>query len=184
MIQLGLKDANLHDFMSLLSLASYNAGYTQVFDIFNDYLDERIAAQGQLTWKDFDFFNPAVVVDPVTKEMRTTVSIAKSFVYAPIVPKGTSQKDKVTKAKRVKTLASKIKTAKLLTFPEYLIYRQNNYFDSVFQKKSSDYRLNGSPGYLNALAEKDTEMRNVFSQSSYGPDYCSNPKFLMRYKNP
>lgn len=184
LVQLGLKDANLHDFMSMLTLASYNAGYTKVFDIFNDYLDERIAANGQLRWKDFDFFDSELVVDPVTKEMRTAVSIAKSFVYAPIVPKGTSQKDRITKAKRVKTLASKIKSAKLLTFPEYLIYRQNNYFDSVFQKKSNAYRLNGSPGYLNALAARDTEMRNVFSQSSYGPDYCSNPKFLMRYKNP
>ena len=184
LFQLGLKDANLHDFMSMLTLASYNAGYTKVFDIFNDYLDQRIASGGQLTWKDFDFFDSELVLDPVTKEMRTAVSIAKSFVYAPIVNKSTTQKDKTIKAKRVKALAGKIKASKLLSFPEYLIYRQNNYFDSVFYKKSSAYRLNGSPGYLNALASRDTEMRNVFSQSSYGPDYCSNPKFLMRYKNP
>lgn len=184
LVQLGLKDANLHDFLSMLTLASYNAGYTKIFDIFNDYLDERISSDGQLTWKDFDFFDSELVVDPITKEMRTAVSIAKSFVYAPILTKSTTQKDKITKAKRVKTLASKIKTAKLLTFPEYLIYRQNNYFESVFNKKSDTYSLNGSPGYLNALASIDTEMRNVFSQSSYGPDYCSNPKFLMRYKNP
>lgn len=180
---LGLTDANLHDFSTMLTLVSYNAGYTKVFNIFEDYLNTRIKLNKSLTWKDFDFFNPERVVDSVTGEERSVISIAKAFVYSPIVEKHHTAQDKKIKAKRVKMLGNKIKNSHLLTFPEYLIYQQNNYFKSVFAKGSQTYRLNGAPGYLNALADKDTEMRNVFSQSSYGPDYCSNPKFLMRYKN-
>ncbi len=198
--QLGLANVNLHDFVNMISLAAYNSGLRTSFNIFRDYLNKRIASKKPLTWKDFDFHTPELAIDPYTNEEKTVTGIARSYIKAPLISKTDTDEEKKIKIKRVKQLAKKIKESHLLTFPEYITYNQNNFLESrinpdniaknkALKSKSSEtkkypaYQIIGAPGYLNFLASKDTAFRQIFGTSSYGPDYCSNPKFLMRDKN-
>ncbi len=201
--KLGLKDVNPHDFVSLMSLGSYNNGYDGMRTLLNSYLDKRIAINKSLTWKDFDFHNPELANDPYTNEEKTVTAIARSYIKSPLKPKNdTTLEEKKINAKRVKELAQKVRNSHFLTFPEYLTYNHNNNFLSsnmnpeniakiksaknkvAEQAKYSEYRLPGAPGYLNFIAAKDVSLRSIFSTSSYGPDYCSNPNLLMHDKNP
>ena len=199
--QLGLVNVNLHDFVSMISIAAYNSGLRTSFNIFRDYLNKRIAAKKPLTWKDFDFHTPELATDIYTNEEKTVTGIARSYIKAPLISETDTSEEKKIKIKRIKGLAKKIKESHLLTFPEYITYNQNNFFESRINpdniaknkslktnataelKKYPAYQIIGAPGYLNFLASKDTAFRQVFGSSSYGPDYCSNPKFLMRDKN-
>ena len=85
--------------------------------------------------------------------------------------------DKKIKIQRAKLLPAKIRSSHLLTFPEFIIYQQNN-FDENQKVVAKGYRTIGAPGYLSFLAAKDKGLRETFQEAGQDPNYCSNPKFL------
>lgn len=172
--KLGLDKININAVVEMVALASYNAGPATAFNALNEYLDKRIKIGKKLSIDDFDFHNPKTakdidgVVKPVTK-------IARAFVNSPFIK--TDDPDKKIKSQRAKVLPDKIRSAHLLTFPEYMIYSQNN-FDETQKAVTKDYKTIGAPGYLGFLADKNTALRQTFEESGASPDYCSNPNFL------
>jgi len=187
--QLGMRNINLYKVAVIVALAGYNTGNSTAFNMLNEYLDRRIAAKKPLNESHFDFHNPARARDLDGNE-KSVIDIAKAFVRAPLIKKG--DKDVKIKLQRTKLLHEKMRTAHLLTFPEFIIYNQNNYDRSILKpenlaavkagkaKKSSfpSYGVIGGPGYLNSLADKDKELRRVFQESTSGANYCSDPKYL------
>ena len=172
--KIGLEKINVEAAIEMVALASYNAGPATAFNALNEYLDKRIKIGKKISTSDFDFKNPKTekdidgIVKPVTK-------IARLFVNSPFIK--VNDPDKKIKSQRAKVLPDKIRSAHLLTFPEYMIYNQNN-FDESQKTVTKEYKTIGAPGYLGFLADKDTALRQTFEESGASPDYCSNPNFL------
>ncbi len=172
--KLGLVDVNMNALIEAISLASYNAGPAVPFNSLNEYLDKRLKIGKKLTAADFDFHNPKTAKD-IDGTDKLVTRIARSFVNAYVIKP--NDPDLEIKLKKVKLLPEKIRTAHLLSFPEFLIYNQNN-FDETQKVITKDYKTLGAPGYLGFLADKNRALRESFSETSEGADYCSNPNFL------
>lgn len=172
--KLGLVDVNMNALIEAISLASYNAGPAVPFNSLNEYLDKRLKIGKKLTAADFDFHNPKTAKD-IDGADKLVTRIARSFVNAYVIKP--NDPDLEIKLKKVKLLPEKIRTAHLLSFPEFLIYNQNN-FDETQKVITKDYKTLGAPGYLGFLADKNRALRESFSETSEGADYCSNPNFL------
>ena len=97
------------------------------------------------------------------------------LINSPFIKK--SDPNAKIKIKRAKVLPEKIRTAHLLTFPEFMIYNQNN-FDVSQKNITKKYKTIGAPGYLGFLADKNKALRATFENAGAGADYCSNPNFL------
>ena len=187
--KLGMPDVNLYKVAVMVALLGYNTGNSTSFNMLNEYLDRRIAAGKKLSEKDFDFHNPATARD-IDGTEKSVIDIAKAFIRAPMIKKG--DRDVKIKLQRTKLIHDKMRTAHLLTFPEFVIYNQNNYDRSILnpvnvqavksgkasRKQFPSYAVIGGPGYLSALAIKDKELQRVFKTSSEGSDYCSDPRYL------
>ncbi len=172
--KLGLADANMNALIEAISLASYNAGPAVPFNSLNEYLDKRIKFGKKISVADFDFHNPKTAKD-IDGTDKLVTTIARSFVNSPFIK--IDDPNLQIKLKKVKLLPEKIRSAYLLTFPEFLIYNQNN-FDENQKVITKDYKTLGAPGYLGFLADKNRALRESFSETSEGADYCSNPNFL------
>jgi len=187
--KLGMPDVNLYKVAVMVALLGYNTGNSTAFNMLNEYLDRRIASGKKLSEKDFDFHNPASVRD-IDGNEKSVIDIAKAFIRAPMIKKG--DRDVKIKLQRTKLIHDKMRTAHLLTFPEFVIYNQNNYDRSILnpvnaqavksgkasRKQFPSYAVIGGPGYLSALASKDKELQRVFKTSSEGANYCSDPRYL------
>ncbi|MFN3697970.1 MAG: hypothetical protein ACK4VO_11065 [Pseudobdellovibrio sp.] len=187
--KLGMPDVNLYKVAVMVALLGYNTGNSTAFNMLNEYLDRRIAARKSLNDRDFDFHNPAAARD-IDGTEKSVIDIAKAFIRAPMIKKG--DRDVKIKLQRTKLIHDKMRTAHLLTFPEFVIYNQNNYDRSILnpinaqavksgkasRKQFPSYAVIGGPGYLSALASKDKELQRVFRTSTEGASYCSDPRYL------
>lgn len=175
LVKLGLNKSSVNPLIEAIALASYNSGPATAFNALSEYLDKRIKFGKKLTPADFDFHNPKTEKDLDGKE-KTVVKIARSYVNSPFIKKGGDPDVKI-KLLKAKALPGKIRSAHLLTFPEFMIYSQNN-FDETQKIVSKNYHTIGAPGYLSFLAEKDQALRDTFAETSGGANFCSNPNFL------
>lgn len=168
--QLGLKKVNLHQFKTMIVLAGYNSGISTAMNAFNDYLDQRIAANNKTKSQKYNLtlthFNFETTKDLV-KEARAT--IMSSFIK-----RHEDIKTKAEKLKRRKHLPSAWALAYTKTFPEYLALRMNTYNGG----SSSKYKIYGFPGYLTALVSKNKMIRDAFQSGGIDPNYCSAENFL------
>jgi len=174
LVKLGLVGANVKALVEAISLASYNSGPATAFNALNEYLNKRIKAHKKITAEDFDFHNPKTAKDIDGVEKLVT-KIARTFVNSPFIK--IDDPDLKIKLAKAKLLPEKIRKSYLLTFPEFLIYSQNN-FDENQLKVTKHYKTIGAPGYLGFLADKNRALRESFSETSEGADYCSDPNFL------
>lgn len=174
--KLGLTQINKDQLIEAIALAGYNAGPGTAFRAIDEYLDKRLKEGKKLKAEDFDFHNPKMAQDIDGKE-KTVTQIARSFVSSPLISKKATPADKKIKIQRAKLLPAKIRSSHLLTFPEFIIYQQNN-FDENQKVVAKGYRTIGAPGYLSFLAAKDKGLRETFQEAGQDPSYCSNPKFL------
>ena len=193
--QLGIKDLNLNNLATMVAFAGYNTGPSTSFNMLNEYLDKRIAAKKVVTERDFDFHNPATAKD-MDGKVKSVIDIARMNVRSANIKK--NDPEAAMKLKRVKLLPQKIAKSHLLTFPEFMVYNQNNYDSSILNPKNlakvdaiSDpgkkaaernkyerFSSIGAPGYLSNLALKDNAIRAAFENSGADKYYCSNPDFL------
>lgn len=167
--QLGVKNPNLLQFQKMITLAGYNAGVGSAMNVFNSYLEQRIAANAKsksnkynLKPSDFDF----VETIPAVKE-------ARSYLLSGSIKPGLSAKDKAEKVKKRKQLPSVWANAYTRTFPEYIALRLNTY-----KGGSGKFQIYGVPGYLTSIAEKNKMFRDTFQAGGENPNYCSSPQFL------
>lgn len=168
--QLGLKDADLFAFQKMLTLVGYNSGIGSAVNVFNAYLDQRLAANARnktkkynLSLSDFDFVSTISAVDE-----------ARSYLMSSsISPKDAADK-KADKLKKRKQLPAMWGSAYQKTFPEFIALRLNAYKGD----SAGRFAIYGFPGYLSALAEKNKMIRDTFKQGGVSPDYCSSDKFL------
>lgn len=174
-VKLGLNKSNVGPLLEAIALAGYNAGPATAFNALNEYLDKRIKFGKKLSPADFDFHNPKTEKDLDGQEKSVT-KIARSYVNSPFIRKG-GDPDLKMKLLKAKALPGKIRSAHLLTFPEFMIYSQNN-FDENQKTVTKNYHTIGAPGYLSFLAEKDKALRESFAETSGGANFCSNPNFL------
>jgi hypothetical protein len=172
--KLGLANADMNMLVETISLLSYNAGPSTAFNALNRYLDKRIKAGKKLSSSDFDFYNPKTVRD-IDGQVKSVTEIARAYVNAPYIRK--SDPNLKIKLMRAKLLPEKIRSSYALTFPEFLIYSQNN-FDENQKTVTKKYRTIGTPGYLGFLADKNRALRETFAETSAGANYCSDPNFL------
>lgn len=189
---LGLKNVDYKNVATMVALAGYNSGNSTSFNIFNDYLTQRMAAKLPLTEKDFDFHNPKIAKD-IDGQERSVIEIAKLNIRSAFIKKGTQVP--AVQLQRAKLLPEKIRKSYTLSYPEFLIYNQNNFEASILnpkniekikraedpqaeKKKYETFSVIGGPGYLSHLALKDISVRKAFSNSGADPFFCSKPEFL------
>lgn len=192
---LGIKDLNLSNLATMIAFAGYNTGPSTSFNMLNEYLTKRIAAKKPVTEHDFDFHNPKTATD-MDGKVKSVIDIARMNVRSANIKK--NDPDTKMKLKRVKLLPNKIAKSHLLTFPEFMVYNQNNYDSSILNPKNLSkiesikneaeknkerakyerFSSIGAPGYLSNLALKDTALRAAFENSGADKYYCSNPNFL------
>lgn len=182
--QLGITDVNLSNLATMVAFNGYNTGPSTAFNMLNEYLDKRISAKRTLTERDFDFHNPKTATD-IDGKTKSVTEIARLFVRSAFIKK--NDPDAKIKVKRAKLLPEKIRKSHLLTFPEFLVYNQNNFDSSILNPKNlaqkdhskfERFAVIGAPGYLSFLASKDTALRTAFENSGADKYYCSNPNFL------
>jgi hypothetical protein len=198
-----IEKVNFHRVVEMVTLAGYNAGPTTAFKMLLDYLNRRIAynklpgvKKRYLTDADFDFHNPKKQKDDVDGIERTVVENARLNVNSPMIVK--NEKNLKVRLDRVRSLPEKIRTAHLRTFPEFMIYRQNNFESSILNPinlaKVNDvkdveakallrstfppYKTNAAPGYLSFLAAKDNALRLTFLTAGQSEWLCSDKNFL------
>ncbi len=194
---------NFHRMVEMVTLLGYNAGPGTAMKMFMDYLNRRVnhnklpnAKKRLLTDADFDFHNPKKNKDDIDGVERTVVEIARLNVSAPMIKK--DEKNLKVRLERVRILPEKMRTAHLLTFPEFLIYRQNNFESSILnpanlakvndikdaaerdraRKVYPSYKTLAAPGYLNFLAAKDNAIRITFETAGQSEWLCSDKNFL------
>jgi len=193
--QLGISDISLDNVATMVAFNGYNAGPSTAFNMLNEYLTKRIAAKKSLTERDFDFHAPKTATD-IDGKVKSVTEIARLNVRSAFIKK--NDPDAKIKVKRAKVLPEKIRKSHLLTFPEFLIYNQNNFDASILnpanlakveaiqntaaktkeRNKYERFSSYGSPGYLSSLAAKDIALRAAFENSGADKYYCSNPNFL------
>lgn len=193
--QLGVSDIQLDNLATMVAFNGYNAGPSTAFNMLNEYLTKRVAAKKSLTERDFDFHSPKTATD-IDGKVKTVTEIARLNVRAAFIKQ--NDPDAKIKLKRAKVLPEKIRKSHLLTFPEFLIYNQNNFDSSILnpanlakveairdaaaktkeRNKYERFSSYGSPGYLSSLAAKDLALRSAFENSGADKYYCSNPNFL------
>lgn len=166
--QLGFKSANMNSIQKMITLVGYNSGIGSAMTVFNNYLDQRIAANQRsktskynLKPSDFDFI--------ATKD---AVKQARDYITSSFIKPGDPQKsDKVKKRSQLPAVWGSAFTK---TFPEYIVLKLNSYKGD----SSAKYQIYGFPGYLSALAEKNKMIRDTFQGGGVDPEYCSSSKFL------
>ncbi len=193
--QLGISDLSLDNVATMVAFNGYNAGPSTAFNMLNEYLTKRISAKKSLTERDFDFHTPKTATD-IDGKVKSVTEIARLNVRSAFIKK--NDPEAKIKVKRAKVLPEKIRKSHLLTFPEFLIYNQNNFDSSILnpanlakveaiqdaaakakeRNKYERFSSYGSPGYLSSLAAKDTALRTAFENSGADKYYCSNPNFL------
>lgn len=174
--QLGLSNVNIDQLIEAIAMAGYNSGANTSTRILNSYLDKRLAANLPLTADDFDFHGTATkkVYDELIQSETDVITLARSYVMAVIMkPEDTPDVTSI-KVKRVALLPRKIKESYRLTFPEFIVYNQNN-FDGVSDVIDAKFANIGSPGYLTFLALNDIRIKKEFAGQSGN---CSNPEFF------
>lgn len=193
--QLGLVNVNLHNLATMVAFNGYNTGPSTAFNMLNEYLDKRIQAKRMLTEADFDFYNPKMAPD-IDGKVKPVTEIARYFVRSAFIKP--NDPDAKIKVQRAKLLPEKIKKSYLLSYPEFLIYNQNNFDSSILnptnlakvnaisdakgkaaeRAKYERFSVIGAPGYLSHLASKDNALRAAFENSGSDRFYCSDPNFL------
>lgn len=172
---LGFKNVNIDSLIEIMAYMSYNAGSDIAFNAVKTYVDKREANNMPISAFDFNFLQQRTAIDLDSNNVDVHV-IARAFVSSPLTIPG-EDGDMELKFKRAKLLPEKIRNAYRLTFPEYLIYKQNN-FNEADSTIGADYRILGSPGYIGFLAKKNKVNRETFTELRLGADYCSNPNYL------
>lgn len=193
--QLNAKSINLSSLATMVAFNGYNTGPRTAFNMLNDYLTKRIAERKPLTLADFDFYNTRTAQD-IDGKIKPVTAIAQAFVRSAFIK--ANDPDAKIKVQRAKFLPEKIRRSHLLTFPEYLIYNQNNFSSSILnpanlakvnairdakrkaieRAKYQRFSTIGAPGYLSFLASKDKAIRTAFENAGNNRYYCSNPNFL------
>lgn len=173
LIQLGIKNPNMHVYKDILTYAGYNMGMPTSIRLFSEYLQKRIAAKKPLTTSDFDFINIKMATD-IDGKSRSVVDIARLNIMSSFIGAKDTPEVKLMKVKRRKELPKIWATAYLKSFPEYLTYRANEYDGKVL----GGYQVYGTPGYLNIVTGKNKILRDTFQSAGIDPNYCSNPDYL------
>ncbi len=168
--QLGMKNINLHDYSTMLVLAGYNSGISAATNAFVNYLDQRIEANLKTKSTKFNLM-PAHFDFISTKDL---VKDARKILMSSHINPDDDAETKAAKIKRRQILPSYWASAYTRTFPEYLALRMNKY-DGKTKKPFTVY---GFPGYLNALANKNTMIRDTFQAGGVDPNYCTLENFL------
>lgn len=173
--QLGFQNVNMTNLTEALAMAAYNAGLNPPFNALLTYVEKREKDRIATSARDFDFYatNKATDIDGVSKDV---LAIARSFVLAPFTsPKTEAGKD--LKIQRTKLLQQKIDNSYKLSFPEHMIYHQTN-LDEIGGTINDEFRVLGTPGYINYLVKKSEEVRKIFNDNGKGDHYCTNPDYL------
>lgn len=171
---LGLRHINEEQLIGAIAMAGYNSGVGTSFRILNNYLDARINAGLRLKPADFDFHNFPKVYDEIGQKETDLPALARSYVYSVYISEKDTPETKLIKAQRIKLLPRKIKESYKLTFPEYMVYNQNN-FDGVSNVIDANFKNVGAPGYLTYLAMNDIKIKKEFEGKGMN---CSNPSFF------
>ena len=160
--QLGIKNPDLKLFQEMLALSASSIGVPTSMNIFLEYLNKRLENNLLLTDNDFDF-----------TASKNSVAVARNYVMSSFFGPKDSSELKLQKVKKRKELPKLWATSYTRTFPEHLAFRANTY-----DGKSITYSVLGFPGYLNLVAERNSDIRNVFENSDLDPDLCTDPNFL------
>lgn len=180
LVNLGFKNIDIDSLIEVMAYMSYNAGSDIAFNAINTYVTKRETHRVATSAADFNFMQQKTALDMDGTEKDVHV-IARAFVASPLKLPGDTAASTAFKLKRAKLLPEKIRTAYKLSFPEYLIYKQNN-FNEADQTIRADYRMMGSPGYIGFLVKKNNMIRAAFNEFGVGADYCSNPNYLKMSK--
>lgn len=173
LIKTGISDPDMNFFKEVTGLAGYNMGVQSSVQLLNSYLNKRIAANLPLKAGDFDFNKPALSTD-LDGEKRSVVDIARSYVMSSFVSPVDSTEIRALKLQRRKELPELWKNSFSRSFPEFLAYNANTY-----DGQSNDpYLIFGFPGYLNALASRNKNIRAMLENGEMDPNICSDPEFL------
>ena len=128
-----MKDVNLDSLATLVAFAGYNTGPSTSFNMLDEYLTKRIAAKKMLTESDFDFHNPKSATD-MDGNVKSVIDIARANVRSANIKK--NDPDAAIKLKRVKLLPQRIAKSFMLTFPEFMVYNQNNFDSSILNPQN------------------------------------------------
>lgn len=176
LVSLGFANVDIDSLIELMGYMSYNSGSGVAMKAIKSYIEKREANAIPTSTTDFNFLQEKSAYD-IDGTLQDVHKIARLFVASPFKLPGDTPEESALKLRRVKILPEKIRNAYKLTFPEYLIYKQNN-FNEIDEMINEDYRVLGAPGYIGFLAKKDKANRDVFQNLRLGADYCSNPNYL------
>ncbi len=171
--KLGIESKHLPKIKKIISLLAHNTGSTNAVNIFNTYLEKRFEYGLLLKPEDFDFSLNKIKKDIDGKD-RSEVEIARLNLLSGFISIKDSEKLKKIKLKRRRLLPAEWATAFEKSLPVFLTYHANSYDG----KSTKPYLMYGYPGYLSLLSDRNTKIRNIFSNSDYGADLCTKKDFL------
>lgn len=183
--KLGLKKVNMHEIKNMLVALAYNSGPETTVNKFVDYLDERLFAKSKevtakknnwnLTAKDFDF--ASIDVRPVRKQIMPIHIKSALLENEKLENPDQMLLEELAKLRglekdRRSQLPKHYLSAYKLTLPEFLTLRTNAGPQTEGSQRTP-YQLFGYPGYLSALATKNTILNIYFPNNE-----CTNPNYL------
>lgn len=171
--QAGIKNPDLGYFEEMISVAGYNTGVATALRLFETYLDARIEMNLPVTNRDFSFYDQELIVD-LDGLKRTAVEVARAYVLSSYIDPLDSDDKAELKAKRRKDFPRVWLAAARQSFPVYLTLKANSYTGQSLNA----FSLYGYPGYLSLMAERNQQIRDLFSNSNLNPDSCTDGEFL------
>lgn len=174
----GLKNPNLDFFEELTALAGYNIGVGTSIRLFNAYLDARIEQQKPITSADFNFYDKTLLTD-LDGQNKPAVEIARAYVLSSYIDPLDNEEKVQLKAKRRKDFPRVWARAAQQSFPVYLTLKANGYTGQTLDA----FPVYGYPGYLSVIAERNQDIRDLFTNSDLNPDSCTDGEFL-KYDQP
>lgn len=175
--KLGLTNIDIAALQEIIASTSYNTGGQTAFGFIKSYVEGREAAGLKLKASDFDFSMQKTAQD-IDGEEKDVLKIARLNVRSALITSKDTPKDIQTKKLRVRALPSKINNSYKLSFPEHMIYRQNNFKKLNASTITKSFRLYGAPGYAGFLNSKSQEVRNYFENGLGKSNTCYDPHYM------
>lgn len=171
--QAGIKNPDLEYFEEMIATAGSNTGVATAIRLFESYLDARIEMNRPVSNKDFSFYDKELMID-LDGLKRTAVEVARAYVLSSYIDPLDTDDQAELKAKRRKDFPRVWLAAAQQSFPVYLTLKANNYTGQTLNA----FSLYGYPGYLSLMAERNQQIRDLFSNSDLNPDSCTDGEFL------
>lgn len=151
-LDLGISEPDMEFFNDVVLTLSFNAGRGTAFSLVDSFLKSRLANNQKLTRKDLDFLNSSI------EEIR---ALRRE-------PKDETEQARETRLQRL-TQAREV--AHRYTLPQFL--RLMHGLSSDFETDPARKRINGAPGYLTFVADRQKKY-----DQELGEGVCTHDKFL------